>query len=227
MDRHKPMLQKAVEVWNRFSELDGDGDGHLEMEEVGLVRPYRNSGMSTMAPYFLQRVWEVHVNSLSPVHRQPAMSLTEFVDFLLAWDHRGEPAACRHAPSATSRLAPTHTCASQELYIMCPCRYFFKALDVEHRGKLSGPVISMWCGEVFKHDETLGHELACDGQEPDHVRNELYDFVKPKSGKFITADDLCKCEAFGDMPHYLDVCGVLCDTTCMRDHQNGDEHQDE
>ena len=86
------MLQKVQQVWQKFSDLDRNGDGLLSQEEVGAVRP-SNSGPSTMAPYFLQRVWEVHVAAVSPVDKQLAMSLEEFVDFLLAWQHRGQPAS--------------------------------------------------------------------------------------------------------------------------------------
>lgn len=89
-------MQKVEQVWQKFSDLDRDGDGLLNMQEVGSVRP-NSAGHSTMAPYFLQRVWEVHVTAVSPVDKMPAMSLEEFVDFLLAWQNRGQAASCRHA----------------------------------------------------------------------------------------------------------------------------------
>lgn len=90
-------VQKAMEVRYKFDDLDRNGDGLLSQEEVGAVWPSK-SGPSTMAPYFLQRVFEVHVAAVSPIDKQPAMSLEEFVDFLLAWEHCGQPASSRHAP---------------------------------------------------------------------------------------------------------------------------------
>lgn len=90
------LVQKVGQIWQKFSDLDRDGDGLLSIEELGPIRPINTQAhQSTMAPYFLERVWEVHVTTISPAHKQPAMSLEDFSDFLLAWQHRGQPAACR------------------------------------------------------------------------------------------------------------------------------------
>lgn len=102
-----------------------------------------------------------------------------------------------------------------------PCRYFFKAFDIEHTRKLSGRVISTWCRTVFEHCRSLGDNVLADYEEndPENVRNEVFDFVQPSGGKrIISLEDLCKCEPTGDHPSTLDVCGILCDAHCMLQH---------
>jgi hypothetical protein len=94
-------LQKVYQVCQKFNDLDQDADGFLSEDEVGRVRPFYNTG-STMVPFFLERVFDEHITSISPLHNRPAMSLVEFVDFLLAWQNRGQPASCRHAPWHTA-----------------------------------------------------------------------------------------------------------------------------
>lgn len=57
--------------------------------------------------------------------------------------------------------------------------------------------------------------MADEDQDPENLRNEIFDFVKPSSKAHVTLDDLCKSEPTGDHPSILDVCGVLCDAQCM------------
>ena len=97
---HLHMLQKDQQVWQKFSDLNRNGDGLLSQEEVGAVRP-SNSGPSTMAPYFLQRAWAVKMEDISPADKQPILCLEDFVHLLLAWQHRGQPAS-----QARSRRTP-------------------------------------------------------------------------------------------------------------------------
>lgn len=91
--------------------------------------------------------------------------------------------------------------------------------DIEHHSKLTGTVISKWCHTVFEHSQSLGLslELAHEDHDPDNIRNEIFDFVKPSSGNFITFKDLCKTELTSD-PVKLDVCGILCDAQCLFNH---------
>lgn len=78
----------------KFIELDDDGDGLLTPDALALVRPIPEG--SSMVPYFLQRVFEEHVHQCSPLTKQPGMALSEFVDFLMAWNHRGQAHSTRH-----------------------------------------------------------------------------------------------------------------------------------
>jgi hypothetical protein len=102
--------------------------------------------------------------------------------------------------------------------VYSPCRYFFKIFDVEHKRKLSGLAISKWCHTVFDHCQTLNNAISSAEHHPDNIRNEVFDFVKPSNNMFITWADLCKSEPVGDDEKTLDVCGVLCDASCMLNH---------
>ena len=88
--------------------------------------------------------------------------------------------------------------------------------DIEHRRKLTGTVISKWCHTVFEHSQSI--RLADEDHDPENIRNEIFDFVKPSSGKYITWEDLCRSEPTGDHPSTLDVCGILCDAQCTFSH---------
>lgn len=82
-------LQKLRDVQCKFMELDHDHDGFLTQDELALVRPAQE-GISSMVPYFVQRVFEQHVRQCPPCKTVPGMSIAEFVDFLMAWNHRGQ-----------------------------------------------------------------------------------------------------------------------------------------
>lgn len=92
-------LQKLQDVQCKFIELDENGDGYLTQEELARVRP-GEYGVSSMVPYFVQRVFEQHVQGCSPLTKQPGMSMAEFVDFLMAWNHRGQEHATKCALSS-------------------------------------------------------------------------------------------------------------------------------
>lgn len=79
-------------------------------------------------------------------------------------------------------------------------------------------MISKWLQTVLEHCESTDSPLDKDEHNPENFRNEVFDFVKPKSAQFITLEDLCHCEPTGDHPSTLDVCGVLCDAQCMLQH---------
>eukprot|EP00892_Ulva_mutabilis_P006966 jgi/Ulvmu1/4641/UM002_0372.1 len=153
-------FQKLQDVKNKFVELDEDGDGHLTPDELARVRPGA-LGLSSMVPYFVQRVFEQHVQGCAPQTKQPGMSMTEFVDFLMAWNHRGQ----QHAT-----------------------KYFFKVLDVENRGYLTARVIEMWC--VHVHDLAVDRFGWVGDYNPLDTKDEVFDMVKPKRSDRITLQDM-------------------------------------
>jgi Ca2+-binding EF-hand superfamily protein len=82
-------LQKSKAIYDKFQELDKDRDGMLSHNELRQVRLATDTNICSMADFFVTRVFEEHVRGISCITGQPAMSLEEFADFLLAWNFRG------------------------------------------------------------------------------------------------------------------------------------------
>lgn len=87
-------VQKSVAIVQRFEELRGSNKSAVIFpHQLADVRQAANhetgAAVSSMAPFFVQRVFEVHVCTTCPATGQLGMSLTEFSDFLLAWNYRG------------------------------------------------------------------------------------------------------------------------------------------
>jgi Ca2+-binding EF-hand superfamily protein len=84
-------LQSTMRVHNTFLRLDEYCNGSLSLSEFSQI-----SG-STMSMLFLKRIFEEHVGmKKGPQTSRDRMDLTEFTDFVLAWDHRSNPAAIKY-----------------------------------------------------------------------------------------------------------------------------------
>jgi hypothetical protein len=100
---HLGSVQKTEAIVQRFVQLKGhNASFSLFPEQLMDVRtaphmedPHRT--VPSMAAYFVERVFEVHVHGACPHTGRPAMTLAEFADFLLAWNYRGHPASTRCA----------------------------------------------------------------------------------------------------------------------------------
>jgi hypothetical protein len=88
------IVQKSVAIVQRFEELKGDNVGNvLYPDQLMDVRQAQNpesgESVSSMASFFVERLFEVHVHTVCLETGRPAMGLHEFADFLLAWNYRG------------------------------------------------------------------------------------------------------------------------------------------
>lgn len=220
-------LQKTHDVHCKFVELDDDGDGLLTQEALACVRP-TDEGVSSMVPYFVQRVFERHVHQCSPLTNEPGMALSEFVEFLMAWNHRGQPHSTRRAIS----LPQAHVCSytwHQMLWRLVPnswflcgnaytgwnCRYFFNALDVENLGYLTARVVEMWCVHVKQlASDQLGWVAE---YNPLDLKDEIFDIIKPRCPGRITLQDVI--EQTTNEKKVTDVCGLLIDAACLTEYE--------
>lgn len=75
-----------------------------------------------MSPLFLRRIFEEHVGMKKGAQStRDQMDLTEFTDFVLAWDHRSNPAAIK---------------------------YFFPIFDVKKQGKITPHELYIFMKEI-------------------------------------------------------------------------------
>lgn len=217
-------LQKTHDVHSKFVELDDDGDGLLTQEALACVRPTAE-GVSSMVPYFVQRVFEQHVHQCSPLTNEPGMVLTEFVEFLMAWNHRGQPHSTRHVISSPQEYVYSHTCHRglipttnfrlAQLHKLWSCRYFFNALDVENRGYLTARVVEMWCVHVKQlASDQLGWVAE---YNPLDLKDEIFDIIKPKCPSRITLQDFI--DQTTNEKKVTDVCGLLVDAACLTEYE--------
>lgn len=105
-------MQKSAAVVQRFCELRGDNEAFalfphqlMDVRRATLDPKRVPCTVQSMVPLFVDRIFEVHVRGHCPVTGEPAMSLAEFADFLLAWNYRGHLASIKCAP-LTQRCAP-------------------------------------------------------------------------------------------------------------------------
>ena len=94
------VVQKAFAIADRFAQLSAGNESDMIFpDQLMQVRMGENfetgEQVCTMARFFVDRVFEVHVRGACPVTGQPGMTLTEFADFLLAWNFRGFKASDR------------------------------------------------------------------------------------------------------------------------------------
>lgn len=106
------VVQKAFAIADRFAQLSAGNDSEvLFPEQLMQVRMGENfdtgEQVCTMARYFVERVFEVHVRGACPVTGKPGMTLPEFADFLLAWNFRGGKASDRCSCRCWSCAAAT------------------------------------------------------------------------------------------------------------------------
>ena len=216
------MPQKAAAIVQRFTELKGDNASFaLFPHQLLGVRPApgrdpRAPPVSSMARAFVDRLFEVHVHSCCPATGQPAMSLAEFADFLLAWNYRG------YAPSTKCALRPAllHAARARRSSVVKhqdARRYFFKVLDVENTGRLSAAVVDMWCTHV--RAVAVDEMDAIFDYEPKDVKDEIWDMVMPKDPRFITFDDLMACKLSDT------ICGILVDGQCHYEYDQRESLQ--
>jgi hypothetical protein len=106
-------MQKTSAIVQRFTELStGNRSFMLLPHQLMDVRqaPHPEADqppVSSMARFFIDRVFEVHVRKCCPYTGQPAMCCAEFADFLLAWNYRG------YRPSTRCALFLTvHVCSN-------------------------------------------------------------------------------------------------------------------
>jgi serine/threonine-protein phosphatase 2A regulatory subunit B'' len=94
------------------------------------------------------------------------------------------------------------------------CRYFFKALDVEHRGKLTATVVSMWCSHLHK---LVMQDVDQYEFNPLDVKDEFFDIVKPKNKAYVTLKDI---NALPEGRLTTGILGMLCDVACFYFHES-------
>lgn len=156
-------LQSTMRVHNTFLRLDEFYNGSLSLSEFSQI-----SG-STMSLLFLERIFEEHVGmKKGPQSSRDRMDLTEFTDFVLAWDHRSNPAAIK---------------------------YFFPIFDLKKQGSISPHELYIFFKEVHvMWVQVLGEYADLSIFD---VIDELIDMVKPKDPPNITAEDLRACGMSG------------------------------
>ena len=92
---------------------------------------------------------------------------------------------------------------------MKPRRYFFKALDLEHSGRLTAPVISVFAKHVA---DLWVDKLQLWEYDSLNVKDEVFDMVTPKDAAHITLADLAAC-GMGDI-----ICGMLVNAQCFYEY---------
>jgi hypothetical protein len=243
-------MQKTAAIVNKFQELAAGNDFaglfpeqlmHLRLTPVG--PPGAEQAVPSMARFFVDRVFEVHVHGTCPATKQPAMSLEEFADFLLAWNYRGippstkcvSPAALAHDPDPDQRVSGTWVaCLLAEWQVSIEatccsisgtrsrslCRYFWRCLDVEEVGYLSAPVITMWAQHVKR---VLHEQFGNDEIQPRDVACEIFDLITPKDPSKITYEELLQSGTLHDIQLQGVVCAMLVDAACMQDYEQREE----
>jgi hypothetical protein len=97
------------------------------------------------------------------------------------------------------------------------CRYFFQVLDVENVGRLSAAVLSMWTAHV--HAVAFHRMAAVGAYDPEDVKDEIFDMVKPKEAGYVALPELA-ASGMSDA-----ICGILVDGQCHVDYEQREELQ--
>ncbi|GFR48241.1 hypothetical protein Agub_g10103 [Astrephomene gubernaculifera] len=152
-------VQSTQRVYKTFLALDEDMNNLLSRLEFSAI------SNGTMSQLFIGRIFEEHVMRSRVmqgrnVHRDE-MDLLAFTDFVLAWDHRSNPAAIK---------------------------YFFDIFDLKKQGYISPAELYTFFKEIHHMWVHVMHEYA-DLSIYDVV-DEILDMIKPKVTARITAEDL-------------------------------------
>ena len=156
-------LQSTQRVHNTFLRLDEFYHGSLSISEFSQI-----SG-STMSTLFLRRIFEEHVGmKKGPQSSRDRMNLQEFTDFVLAWDHRSNPAAIK---------------------------YFFPIFDIKKQGFITPHELYIFFKEIHvMWVQVLGEYSDLSIFD---VIDEFIDMVKPKDSPNIRPEDLRECGMSG------------------------------
>lgn len=168
-------LQSSRRVYNTFCALDEDANGQLSRREFAQI------SNGTMSALFIDRIFEEHVLRKRPgggggaaagphgaAAARDQMDLVGFADFVLAWDHRSNPAAIR---------------------------YFFDVFDLRHAGSVGPAELYTFFREIHTMWVEMGEYADLSIYD---VVDEILDLVKPSGpGQQISRDDLRACGMSG------------------------------
>ena len=167
----------ALRVYSAYLQLDGDQNGMLSLDEAAAY------GASQYTRAFAERLFnECHTYTSSSEGGGEGgaaeIDFKTYLDVVLASEYRASE------PSL---------------------RFFFKLLDVHHKGYFGRPEIRHFFGLVREHLVALGHEPI----DTANVADEVLDMVLPAVQGRVTLNDLRRCRVGAT------VCSILFDAAAF------------
>jgi len=157
-------MQSAQNVYGAYLQLDVNGNGMLSKSELGRF----GSGMLT--DVFIDRVFEECQTYRDNDTGEREMDYKTFLDFVLAMDNKNSKKNSKQA-----------------------IQYFWKILDIHHKGYLDGFVINYFLRATLGLLEAnfLASISVYD------VTDQIFDMVKSETPGIITMQDLINCRQGG------------------------------
>lgn len=178
-------------VHDMYIKLDTNANGLLSKEE------FMKFNEGTLTSQFVDRLYEECTTYGGE------LDYRGFLDFILA---RENPKTTQVLPlivvistfATVLGYCPAHRWLLKDLLLHCllpykSMQYFFRALDVEHKGYLTLFTINYFWRGVTEHPLMLAHE---DSVSLMNIKNEIFDMIKPADPLRITFKDLVKSGRF-------------------------------
>jgi serine/threonine-protein phosphatase 2A regulatory subunit B'' len=140
----------------------------LDVDQNGMLSKSELShyGSGMLTDVFIDRVFEEYQTYRDADTGEREMDYKTFLDFVLAMENKNTKQAIQ---------------------------YFWKLIDIYHRGSLDGFVVNYFFGAILR----LLQARKVDAASVDDVKDEIFDMVKAKQPGVITLQDLVNCRQGG------------------------------
>jgi len=140
----------------------------LDVDQNGMLSKNELSrfGSGMLTDVFIDRVFEEYQTYRDAETGEREMDYKTFLDFVLAMENKNSQQAIQ---------------------------YFWKLIDIHHRGRIDGFVINYFFRAILKLLQAKSPDIA----SVDDVKDEIFDMVKSKKPGVITLEDLIECRQGG------------------------------
>lgn len=146
----------------------------LDLDQNGMLSKaeLRGYGGGMVTGVFIDRIFECYQTYRDTETGEMEMDYKAFLDFVLAMEDKNSPQSVR---------------------------YFWRALDIHHTGRIDGLVIRYFFQAIAKTLRGKKLEVAV----VDDVIDEIFDMVRPQNPELITLEDMLKCKQAGTVVSML------------------------